>query len=187
MANPSIQSVAFSQSSGGMSGGGKLRLDGEPRVMPSFVPFLEVDTHYFSTVGLRILRGRDFSAEDGPNAPPVVIVSESFGRLIAGGGDPLTHTLAESFSRPGQPPAVVRIVGVVPDVVTSVRVLEPLAIYYSLAQKAPTLGRTVTLRARSDAGLAISEAMASIRAIDPQITPAPVSYTHLTLPTSDLV
>jgi len=173
LANPSVKSVAFSQSAGGMSGGGKLRLDGEPRVMPSFVPFLEVDTHYFSTVGLRILRGRDFSAEDSPNSPPVVIVSESFGRFIAGGGDPLAHTLTESFSKPGQPPGIVRIVGVVPDVVTNVGVLEPLAVYYPLAQKAPSLGRTVTLRARSEASVAISEAMATIRAMDPQITPAP--------------
>ena len=172
-ANPAIRSVAFSQSNGGMSGGGRLVLDGERQVMPSFVPFVEVDEHYFSAIGMSITRGRDFSSEDGPNTPPVIIVSESFGRLIASGGDPLGHTVTESFSRRGQPPGVARIVGVVPDVVTNVGALEPLAIYFPLAQKEPSTSRTITLRASADSALAIREAMATIRAIDPAITPAP--------------
>jgi putative ABC transport system permease protein len=32
---------------------------------------------YFKTAGLRLIAGRDFTAADGPDAPPVVIVSES--------------------------------------------------------------------------------------------------------------
>ena len=36
-----------------------------------------VSDNYFQTAGMRLLRGRDFSASDGPNAPPVAIVNEA--------------------------------------------------------------------------------------------------------------
>src|SRR5688572_31562785 len=32
---------------------------------------------YLQTVGVRVLRGRDFSDSDGPDSPPVILISES--------------------------------------------------------------------------------------------------------------
>lgn len=40
--------------------------------------FNEVGTDYFKTVGVPIIAGRDFSPNDGPNSPRVVIVNEAF-------------------------------------------------------------------------------------------------------------
>jgi len=39
-----------------------------------------VSPGYFQTLGVPLLRGRDFSALDGPEAPKVMIVNEAFGR-----------------------------------------------------------------------------------------------------------
>ena len=178
LANPTIASVTFSQSPLGMGGGGNLTIDGEPRAVPSYVPFIHVDDRYFSTIRLPILKGRDFGPEDGPASPRVAIVSESLGRWIANGGDPLGHAITEGHNAPGKPPAVVRVVGVVPDVVTSVRVLEPMAVYYSLAQPdsiqvATATSRTFTIRASGEAQSAIDETMSTIRSLDPQLNPGP--------------
>lgn len=173
-AHPAIESASMTVWAGGMSSRGLLTIDGERRSFPSLVSYMHIDEHYFETMGLRIVRGRDFTTDDGPSAPPVIIVSESFGRMLANGADPLGHVVAESFRRIGQPAAVVRIVGVVPDVVTSVAVLEPLVIYYSLAQRDAALGRGIVLRAAGDPAFATREAMAAIRAIDPLVTPAPM-------------
>jgi len=44
---------------------------------------------YFSTVGQRLVRGRDFADTDTADAPPVCIVNESFARRFWPGEDPL--------------------------------------------------------------------------------------------------
>jgi predicted permease len=44
---------------------------------------------YFSTIGQRLLRGRDFAETDRVDSPPVCIVNESFARRFWPGQDPL--------------------------------------------------------------------------------------------------
>jgi ABC-type antimicrobial peptide transport system permease subunit len=67
---------------------------------------------------------------------------------------------------------VVDVVGVVPDVVTNVAVLEPLVIYYSFAQKASSTSATLVMRAASDPVAAMGEARSVIRQLDPAVKPA---------------
>ena len=169
--NPAIESAAVMLQRGGMSTGGKIPIDGEPRQFPTLVAYASVDDQYFKTMRQRILAGRDFTSDDGESAPLVVIVSESLGRLIADGQDPIGHRITETSSRRGQPPGLAEIVGVVPDVVTSVTVLEPLVIYSPLAQRAGGGGRTLVVRARSHATAAIGETHLTIKAIDQAVTP----------------
>lgn len=47
------------------------------RSFPSFVRFNAIDPAYFRAVGLAVTSGRAFSADDGPEAPRVTIVSQS--------------------------------------------------------------------------------------------------------------
>ena len=44
------------------------------------VEFRRAMHDYFVTMGIPIKRGRGFTAEDGPNAPPVVVVNEAMAR-----------------------------------------------------------------------------------------------------------
>lgn len=164
---PAIRSAAMMRSPGGMSGGGKLMIDGEARQVPSLVAFNGIDERYFSTIGLSIVTGRDFTAEDRNGAPRVAIVSQSFGRFLAHGGDPLRHRIAETSNRPGQPPDVIEVVGVVPDIITNVTVLEPLVLYMPLAQLAEAPYRTLVLHAAGDASVAVREALSAIKGLEP--------------------
>jgi hypothetical protein len=146
-----------------------MTIDGQPRRPPSTIAGLVVDDRYFRAMGMRVLAGRDFSPVDTAGTPLVIIVSESFGRWIANGRDLVGHTVTDS-RRVGQPAAVAEVIGVVPDVVTDVTALEPLAIYYSMAQQPPARGATLVVRAASDADVAVRHARNAIRASDPAVT-----------------
>jgi putative ABC transport system permease protein len=47
---------------------------------------------YFATMGIP-LRGRDFTEADGPDAPPVIVISEALARLYWPNDDPLGKTI----------------------------------------------------------------------------------------------
>ncbi len=170
--NPAIRSMAFSASQGGMGPDGKLVIDGEPRQFPSMVRFEAIDEYYFGTMGIPILAGRAFSADDRANAPLVTIVSASFGRQLAGGGSPIGRRITMPFRVKDQPADVREVIGVVGDVVTTVSVLEPLAMYMPLARTAAP--NTITARAMSDADAVRREMLSAIRQINSAITPPPM-------------
>lgn len=88
-----------------------------------------VSPGYFSTLGLRVLKGREFALETSSGASArTILVNESMARRIAGTGSALGRTIFEQ----GQYP--LEIVGVVPDVrATASDAAEPVY-YRSLAQ-----------------------------------------------------
>lgn len=172
--NPTVAMHALSVPMGGMGARGLLTVDGVPRAFPSTVPYIAIDDSYFPTMGLSIVRGRNFSADDRESSQRVTIVSESFGRMLASGGDPLGMRITMPFWRPPAPPDVMEVVGVVPDVITNVTVLEPLVMYFPLAQHPAGPSRALTLRPSGDADAARREVAALVRQIDPAVTPAPI-------------
>ena len=52
------------------------------------------DAEYFSTAGLRILRGRAFTAEEVAREAPVALVSDSVARTFLAGTDPIGQSVA---------------------------------------------------------------------------------------------
>jgi len=44
---------------------------------------------YFATMGIPVRRGRAFTAQDGPNAPPVCVINEAMARQMFPGEDPV--------------------------------------------------------------------------------------------------
>jgi putative ABC transport system permease protein len=172
--NPAVALHSISVPMGGMGARGHLTIDGVPRAFPSTASYVAVDDRYFPTMGLTILRGRNFTADDRTTSPRVTIVSESFGRMIAAGGNPLGMRITMPHSRPPAPPDVMEVVGVVPDVITRVRVLEPLMMYFPASQHPAGPSRAITLRPTGDADAARREVAALIRQIDPAVTPAPI-------------
>jgi predicted permease len=168
--NASIESVAFSASRGGM--GGKLGIDGVLRQFPTDVWFTAVDENYFRTLGVRATAGRDFTDADRMGAPLVAIVSESFARQLADdGGNPLGRRVTMPFSRAGQPPDVIEVVGVVGDVITRVSVLQPLDMYLPMRQSDPSLWRMLAVRTAGEADGARREIMSAIKAADSAVVP----------------
>ena len=170
--NGAIESVAIMQSLGGAIAGVPLNVDGLPVELPSGIRYLAVDDTYFSTIGLPIVSGRGFARSDAAGGS-FGILSESLARLVADGGDALGHQIADASSRSriarGEAAVNLEVVGVVPDLVISVNATEPLVVYQPVVQR-PTLGVEFVLRAADDAGAAIRETMATVRAQDPRVS-----------------
>ena len=72
-----------------------------------------VSDNYFSTLGLRMLEGRDFTIEDADDKQPVAIVNASFARKYFGHDSPLGRRVR--IFNAAQPRPWRAIVGVVPD------------------------------------------------------------------------
>ena len=72
------------------------------------------DADYFATLGLRVVRGRTFSADEAAHAAPVALISESVARAFYEGIDPIGQPLSRiAADRVGRDPAT--IIGIVRD------------------------------------------------------------------------
>jgi len=78
---------------------------------------LPVGAGYFSVMGIEVLDGRAFTERDGPDAPPVMIISEAFAKQYFPSERAIGQQIRFYSSRPGgTPPPSREIVGVVRDV-----------------------------------------------------------------------
>ena len=64
---------------------------------------------YFDTLGIRLLRGRDFTPQEAARRAPLALVSEETARFFWPGEDPL----GKSFSLEFKPPQQLQVIGVV--------------------------------------------------------------------------
>jgi putative ABC transport system permease protein len=105
--------------------------------------FEVVTPSYFSTFGIRVIRGRGFSDADTKGSPPVVLLSESAARHYWPGVDPIGKRLT-------WPDGGATVVGVVPE--TRYRDLRDprLTVYFPLRQTSFPVA-PMTLAVRTDA------------------------------------
>src|SRR5207249_1582359 len=76
--------------------------------------FTWVSAGYFQTMGIPLLRGRDFNQNDTGASQRVAVVNQTFVRQFLGGADPIGKTL-RTKPEPNYPSTVYEIVGVIPD------------------------------------------------------------------------
>ena len=77
-------------------------------------PVNAVTPGYFQTVGVRLLRGREFTPADRKGAPRVTIINEALARQLFPGVDPVGQRLYDGD--PHDHPTDMTVVGVVADV-----------------------------------------------------------------------
>jgi predicted permease len=116
-ANPQFSSAALSDRFRmTFAGGGQYEVDGQNYLTDRDRPrgnFESVSDNYFSTLGLKILEGRDFTIDDADAKQPVAIVNARFARKHWGNQSALGHQVR--IFNPGEPQPWRTIVGVVPD------------------------------------------------------------------------
>lgn len=78
--------------------------------------YLAVTENYFNTVGIRVLRGRDFSAADRADSPWVVLVNETLAKQQWPDRDPIGQRLTLTFS-PNDEEAAREVIGLVADTI----------------------------------------------------------------------
>jgi predicted permease len=66
---------------------------------------------YFTTLGLPLVSGREFSVQDAPGAPRVIVINESLARSAWKGQDPVGRTLILDYQNGPSPRQVVGVVG----------------------------------------------------------------------------
>jgi predicted permease len=107
-----------------------------------------VSPGFFQTVGIPILRGRDFSWSDAPGSPPVVLVSDSLARIL----DPNGNVVGR-FLRYGTEPArqKLQIVGVVGNIsFGNSRSTEIRTVHFPGIQVGEATYGTLHIRTRAD-------------------------------------
>jgi len=78
--------------------------------------YLAVTENYFNTIGIRIVRGRDFSAADQPDSPWLVLVNETLAKQQWPNDDPIGQRLTLTFSPNDEEPAR-EVIGLVADTI----------------------------------------------------------------------
>jgi putative ABC transport system permease protein len=127
---------------------------------------------WFSTMGTRIVAGRDFNARDRMGAARAVIVNETFVRKHFGSENPLGQLIVEepaSFANP----TPLEIVGVIEDAVyRSVREPVPPTMYWPVAQQArPPVMMSLMVRVRTASlGVVSRDVIAAVAAVNPNLT-----------------
>jgi len=111
---------AYGLPSGELGSNGYLAVDarqsfttGDWRTLPH-ADFSAASPGYFSTIGMKVLRGRDFNEGDTSDRPLVVVISESLARQAFPNEDPLGHRIVCGFDMVSM--KGMTVVGVVSDV-----------------------------------------------------------------------
>lgn len=128
-----------------------------------------VSREFFDAMGIRMIAGRRFTADDRVGTTPVVIVNQSFVRRYLAGRDPLTARFAIGYPTI-DPKSMMTVVGVVDDVKygSLAEVVEP--IYYTPLDQTPTWQPTIVLwTALSDPSRIGSAVRAAVSDVDPQL------------------
>jgi putative ABC transport system permease protein len=128
-----------------------------------------VSPGYFATMGIPLLRGRDFTDADGPAAEPVMIVSESTARKFFGDEDPIGRTLTRSADLK----TPFTVVGVVGDVRNTALNQESPALYYSSGARVAGL-MDVVVRTNGSADAVLPLVRQRVRALDGELALANV-------------
>jgi putative ABC transport system permease protein len=108
--------------------------------------FQAVSPGFFSTLGIRLVRGRLLDARDRSGAAAVAVVSEEFSRALLGGADPIGRELKRYPAAPS-----ITIVGVVADIRRDNRTAPIMAqVYLPAAQTELYPARLGELAVRAD-------------------------------------
>jgi macrolide transport system ATP-binding/permease protein len=131
---------------------------------PAPIANTSVDRHYFDTLGVRVLRGRNFSTVDTPASPRVAIVTDAFVRTYWNdGGDPI----GRKFRLRGIDGPEYEVVGVVSDYkVETVGERPAPYIHYALSQRSFT-SEVLLARTATDAGALVTAIKREILALEP--------------------
>lgn len=124
-----------------------------------------VTTKYFRTLGMRVVKGRAFDERDGPQAPLVVILSESMARRLWPAGDAVGRRLVIDYSTAGTYPY--DVVGVVNDVRFDGPRTEPRQEIYLAHAQRPYLVMNIALRSSGDARYLAPAVRQILRELDP--------------------
>jgi predicted permease len=133
--------------------------DREPRL----IGFDYVSSGYFATLGMPVLIGRDFAESDGPSAPRVAIVNETFARRYWEEGNPIGRRISIQGEGASSP---IEVVGVARDSRVESLTEDPRPYIYLPYRQGDALGMTILARAAGSPAAAAAALREEVRALD---------------------
>jgi putative ABC transport system permease protein len=133
------------------------------------VEFRRAVHHYFEAMGIPILRGRGFTSQDGPAAPPVIVINQTMARRLFPGEEPVGRRIRTSTATGPTAPPPATVIGVIGDVRHSGLEAEPAAEMYTWYLQNPPSNPFIVVRAAGDAASLASAVRAQVQAVDKNI------------------
>jgi putative ABC transport system permease protein len=168
---PGIESVTFSsrQPLSGNAGNDPFAIEGR-RLDPSNLTtagWQLAGPNYLRTLGIPVIRGRDFNAEDAaPGAPAVAIINQKMAARYWPGEDPIGRRITLGLPRPDNPWVV--IIGVAKDTPHRALDSQPEPDWYVSQTVAPQRRRFVLVRSLLPTATVAGAIRTEVSALDPQ-------------------
>lgn len=171
---PGVESASLARSSPLAPTGYGFRIAPANGGTPQLLPALIVYPRYFATMGIPVVKGRDFNEEDlRLSAPRAVLVNEAFVRTFLSGREPLGtgHGVTEVAGRGTTPAAPLNIIGVVKDSrYPALREATPPTVYQTFLQANTGFGNMVLhVRATRVGADAIRRIREAVQTVDPVV------------------
>jgi predicted permease len=133
------------------------------------VEFRRAVHNYFTAMGIPILRGRGFTAQDGPTSPPVIVINQTMARRLFPGEDPVGRRIRTSTATGPMAPPPSTVIGVIGDVRHSGLEAEPAPEMYTWYLQNPPSNPFIVVRAAGDAASLATAVRAEVQAVDKNI------------------
>ncbi len=174
---PGVEQVALSSSL--PLGGGisvlSFQAEGKPEVPPSQQPlsyYVEAGPGYFSTMGIAVVRGREFTDQDAVENPRTILISEAMARREFPDVDPIGRRFSFGPGEDGQPQWV-EIVGVVGNVRQYRADQDPVPMTYAPYTASPGRAQNLMIRTSGDPLGAAGAIRAALQSLDPALPVSP--------------
>jgi putative ABC transport system permease protein len=143
-----------------------------PDERPATVAYLYIGPRYFETLKLRLLRGREFTEDDGAPGQEAAIVNQRFASMFFPDADPIGRRIRlANAAAPNAPKPSFTIVGVAPTVPQIVVSKNPEPVVYVSLRGEPAPHRFVSIiaRAEGDRASIVSSLREEVRKVDPDL------------------
>jgi putative ABC transport system permease protein len=167
---PGVQSVSFgtNQPLSGTAGSDPFAIEGR-KLDPSNLTsagWQLVGANYLKTLGIQLVRGRDFTIEDmQPGAPPVAVINERMAARYWPNDDPVGRRITLGLPRPDNP--WITIVGIARDVPHRAVDSRPEPDWYASRLLSPQRHRFVFVRSALPAASLTAAMRKTVASIDP--------------------
>ena len=175
---PGVERVALT---GGLPMGGGMSVlgyqpDNKPELPANEQPLthvVDVGPGYFATMGIPVLKGREFAAQDAVLDPRTMLVNEAFARRDFPDQDPIGHRVSFGTDEKGNPQWV-EIVGVVGNVRQYRADQEPVPIVYVPFTSVPSRAQNLMIRTAGDPMGVAAAVRAALQSLDSSLPVSPV-------------
>ena len=134
--------------------------------------FVDIGADYFATMGIPVLRGREFSAQDMTENPNTIIINDAMAKRDFPNEDPIGHRFSFGPDEKGEQQWV-EIIGVVGNVRQYRADQEPVPITYAPFSSAPGRAQNLMIRTTGDPKATAGSVRAALQALDPSLPVSP--------------